>query len=101
MNREANNRHIWRFYINLTPRQREVVELVSRGLTNQEIADELCIAPSVVAGHLTNIYGELADARWGSGGLRSKRYALIRLFSGFFERYEVQAGSGVGGEGDR
>jgi hypothetical protein len=37
----------------------------------------------------------------GSGKPRSKRYALIRLFSGSFERYGIQVGSGVGGEGDR
>jgi DNA-binding CsgD family transcriptional regulator len=77
-----------RFYVNLTSRQREVVRLVSAGLTNREIADRLCIAPSVVAGHLTNIYGILANHYMHGSNLTSKRYTLIRLFNGFFELHD-------------
>lgn len=72
------------FYINLTARQREVVYLVSQGLSNREIASQLCIAPSVVAEHLSNIYALLPLL---DEGIRPNRYTLIRLFTTFFERY--------------
>lgn len=80
---------ILRFYLNLTIRQREVACLASRGLTNREIAEELCIASSVVAGHLTNVYAELVDRLMYDVNSRqySKRYALIRLLGGFLVRH--------------
>ncbi|NLF76964.1 MAG: helix-turn-helix transcriptional regulator [Chloroflexi bacterium] len=75
------------FYVSLTPRQREVTFLVSQGLNNREVADRLCIAPSVVAGHLTNIYESLANLDHEIPSGRADRYALIRLFADFFERF--------------
>ena len=73
------------FYISLTPRQREVLRLASEGLSNQEIAGQLYIATSVVAGHLTNIYGLLTNLV--AADERVRRYTLLRLYAGFFERY--------------
>lgn len=73
------------FYINLTPRQRDVVRSASRGLTNREIADELCISPHVVAEHLTNIYAALPDVSEEQSQTTNKRYQLILLFGHFFE----------------
>lgn len=46
----------------LTPRQREVVEQVSLGKTNQEIADELHISPRTVGKHLEQIFA-VVDVR--------------------------------------
>ena len=43
----------------LTPREREVAGLVSRGLTNRGIADELGIAPATAALHVEHIRGKL------------------------------------------
>ena len=43
----------------LTPRQREVVELVATGLTNVEIASVLDISPGTVKIHLSSIYRAL------------------------------------------
>jgi len=40
----------------LTPREIEVVKMVAKGLTNKEIADQLCIADGTVKIHLHNIY---------------------------------------------
>lgn len=40
----------------LSPRQREVVELAARGLTNQEIARALSISPATVHAHLSAAY---------------------------------------------
>ena len=39
----------------LSQREREVAELVARGLSNKQIADRLRIAPSTVKDHLHNI----------------------------------------------
>ena len=43
----------------LTPREREVVALVARGLTNREIANALWISSGTVRKHLDNVYGKL------------------------------------------
>lgn len=69
-------------YVRLTPRQREVLQLVSEGLSNQQVASQLCIAPSVVAGHLTCIYDTLAVL--AAAEKRPGRYQLIRWYGEFF-----------------
>jgi DNA-binding CsgD family transcriptional regulator len=46
----------------LTTRQREVVILAGRGLTNHEIADRLFLSPSTVASHLYRSYPKLGIA---------------------------------------
>ena len=51
--REAKGREIATL---LTPREVEVVRMVAKGLTNKEIAAELCIADGTVKIHLHNIY---------------------------------------------
>jgi predicted ATPase/DNA-binding CsgD family transcriptional regulator len=43
----------------LTPREREIATLVSRGLTNRAIAGELVISTATVARHVTNILTKL------------------------------------------
>ena len=43
----------------LTPREREIATLVSRGLTNRAIAGELVISTATVARHVTNILAKL------------------------------------------
>jgi DNA-binding NarL/FixJ family response regulator len=43
----------------LTPREREVVGAVARGLTNSEIADELVLSEATVKTHVHNIYRKL------------------------------------------
>ncbi len=73
------------FYIRLTSRQREILQLASTGMTNTQIAQQLYIAPSVVAGHLTNIYAELGTLDELAES-RTNRYTLLRVFAGFFER---------------
>jgi pimeloyl-ACP methyl ester carboxylesterase/DNA-binding CsgD family transcriptional regulator len=48
----------------LTPREQEVLTLIARGLTNDEIAGRLTIAPKTVRNHVTHIYGKLGvDSR--------------------------------------
>jgi DNA-binding CsgD family transcriptional regulator len=43
----------------LTPREREIVDLVAQGCSNAQVAAALWIAPSTVRKHLENIYGKL------------------------------------------
>ena len=43
----------------LTPREREVMRLVGRGLTNREVAAELVLSPGTVRSHLDHIYAKL------------------------------------------
>ena len=44
----------------LTEREREVLELIARGLGNEDIAHQLAISPKTVRNHITNIFGKLA-----------------------------------------
>lgn len=43
----------------LTPREREVLELVALGLSNDDISPRLAITPRTVKTHLSNIYAKL------------------------------------------
>jgi DNA-binding CsgD family transcriptional regulator len=43
----------------LTPTERDVVRLVSDGLTNKDIATRLFISPRTVQTHLTHVYTKL------------------------------------------
>jgi two-component system, NarL family, nitrate/nitrite response regulator NarL len=40
----------------ITPREREIIELVCRGMKNKEIAAEMCITPGTVKVHLMHIF---------------------------------------------
>lgn len=50
-------------YAELTPREREVVELVAEGKTNAQIAAQLWVAPSTVKKHLEHVYEKLGVGR--------------------------------------
>jgi len=43
----------------LSEREMEVMKLVTRGLSNKDIADELCLSVRTVQGHLVNIFNKL------------------------------------------
>ncbi len=43
----------------LTKREQEILGLLAKGLPYKQIADQLCISPSTVHGHLHAIYGKL------------------------------------------
>lgn len=81
-----SDHQLLKLYVELTPRQREVLQLVSTGFTNFEASRRLHIAPCVVAEHLTNIYQLLATLESLPHG-RANRYALTRLYADFFQRH--------------
>ena len=58
----------------LTPREREVVELLAEGMTNAEIAATLWVAPSTVKKHLENVYAKTGVGR--RAALVAARHAL-------------------------
>ncbi len=44
---------------NLTLREKEIVQLISNGLRNKEVADQLHISTVTVKSHMTNVYRKL------------------------------------------
>jgi DNA-binding NarL/FixJ family response regulator len=61
-NRKANQDPEERKKASLTDREREVVQLVGKGLKNKQIADTLFISDITVHHHLTSIYAKLEVA---------------------------------------
>lgn len=48
----------------LTPRQRDVIEMVAHGLTNAEIAERFGVHSTLTPEELRRIMATLADGRW-------------------------------------
>ncbi len=66
---EANQAGAARVRAQLTARESAVVVLISRGLSNREIADELVIAERTAEAHVTHVLNKL--------GLRSRAQVAI------------------------
>ncbi len=56
----------------LTPREAEIIELLARGYTSKEIADQLNVSYDTVCGHLGRIYAKLH--------VRSRTAAVVKYF---------------------
>ncbi len=54
----------------LTPREREVLELMAQGLANAAIARQLVVTDGAVEKHVTNIFGKLGLHTAAGGNLR-------------------------------
>jgi DNA-binding NarL/FixJ family response regulator len=60
----------------LTPKERQVLELVARGLSNADIGRELWLSEQTVKFHLTNIYKKLGVANRTEAARFAYRHAL-------------------------
>jgi LuxR family maltose regulon positive regulatory protein len=56
----------------LTPRELEILHLISKGYSNPEIADELVVTINTIKKHTSNIYGKL--------GVGSRTQAIARAY---------------------
>lgn len=63
--------------IRLSARQRDVVNLAARGLSNKEIARQLGIAPSSVKTHLTAVQDTLGTANRAESAVRAQQLGLL------------------------
>jgi LuxR family maltose regulon positive regulatory protein len=61
----------------LSERELEVLELIARGLPNQEIAEELVLAPSTVHWHTKKIYSKLHVHSRTQAILRARELAVL------------------------
>jgi DNA-binding CsgD family transcriptional regulator len=46
-------------FLKLTHREREILSLIAKGISNAEISDSLFISPKTVRNHITNIFAKL------------------------------------------
>jgi DNA-binding NarL/FixJ family response regulator len=63
--------------LELTPREKEILQLVERGYTNQMIAQQLVIAEGTVKNHLTNILTKLDASSRMEAVARAKAAGLL------------------------
>jgi LuxR family maltose regulon positive regulatory protein len=61
----------------LTPREREILQLVASGASNQEISRKLFITVNTVKTHITHIFGKLGVARRTQAASRARELGLI------------------------
>jgi DNA-binding NarL/FixJ family response regulator len=61
----------------LTPREREVLELMATGSSNQGIADDLVISIGAVEKHVSSLFGKLGLP---SSGTESRRVLAVLMF---------------------
>jgi DNA-binding NarL/FixJ family response regulator len=66
----------------LSEREHEILELIARGMSNQQIVDRLVISPKTVRNHISNIFSKLQ--------VRDRAEAVVRARE-----------AGLGGEGRR
>jgi DNA-binding NarL/FixJ family response regulator len=63
----------------LTEREREIIVLVSQGLSNKDIADRLCISTITVRHHLTSIFDKLGVSNRQKLLIRAHQCGLVAL----------------------
>ena len=62
----------------LTDREREVLDLIGRGRSNQEIARELYLSPKTVRNHISNIFAKLQVVDRAQAIIRAREAGLGR-----------------------
>jgi two-component system response regulator DesR len=61
----------------LSPREREVLELVAAGLTNAEIAKRLHLSPNTIKEHASTLYRKLGARNRAEAVLRAQRLGVL------------------------
>ena len=62
----------------LTGREVEVLRLLAAGRTNQQIADELVIAPTTAAKHVANIFGKTGSSNRAEAATYANQQGLVK-----------------------
>ena len=63
----------------LSERERAIIGLMGRGLTNKQIAIRLCIAPETVKSHVKHLYTKLSVGNRIEAVMLASRLGLVRL----------------------
>lgn len=61
----------------VTDRQKQVLTLIARGLSNKEIARDLGVSPATVKTHVTNAIGSVGAANRTEAAMRARALGLI------------------------
>ena len=61
----------------LSPRERQLIQMIGRGLKNQKIAELLCLSETTVRHHLTSIYSKLGVSDRLELLVFAHRYSLV------------------------
>lgn len=64
--------------LTLTPRERDVLELVAEGLTNRQMSDRLVLSQPTIKSHLAHIYGKLGVSSRTAALARARELGVIR-----------------------
>lgn len=64
--------------VHLTPRERDVLDCLARGLSNHEIGAELYVSQATVKSHLARLYGTLGVPSRTAAVARARELGLIR-----------------------
>jgi DNA-binding NarL/FixJ family response regulator len=60
----------------LTEREREILGMIARGKSNQEIAEELTLSPKTVSNHVSNIFAKLQVVDRAQAVLRAQQAGI-------------------------
>ncbi|MGQ3053097.1 MAG: response regulator transcription factor [Roseateles sp.] len=64
--------------LGISPREREVLELLAAGLANKEIAARLHVSPHTVKTHVAKLYEKLGARRRTEAILKARELGLLR-----------------------
>ena len=64
--------------LGISPREREVLELLAAGLSNKEIADKLHVSPHTVKTHVARLFEKLDARRRTEAILKARELGLLR-----------------------